>query len=302
MRIMRVAAVALLGIGMAAGSLTVASPASAAPRTSVNNCGTLEVKPADLVLACADANSMLTDLRWTGWSNGRARGVGTYEVNDCEPTCVAGTTREYRVKVRLDQPKVQSGTRVFTRVVVAYVKSGPSGRKVQAWRLLPYSPQQAAQAPSEAVTPSASAPAAPESTASAAPTASVAPTASATATPTVTATPTPTVSVAAIAPPTASLQTSERFQTSKLRLTIVANSKAGGDRQGIRSVVVYRPNEYNAEVRTDAQYVGAETANQNEWTALLGCSSTMKDTLRIVVTANDGQTTTLREAVRPTSC
>ena len=301
MRIGRMAAVALLSIGMSAGALTVASPASAASRTSVNNCGQLEVKPTDLVLACADANSMLTDLRWTGWSNGRAKGVGTYEVNDCQPTCVAGKTRSYAVRVKLDQPKVQEGKRVFTRVVVAYVKASPSGRRYGAWRLPVYSAQQAA--PAATAAPTASATAAPAPTATAAATPAAAPTASAAAVATPTPTPTATAPVV-VAAPSATLQTSERFQTSKLRLIIAANSAAGGDRRGIRSVSVFRPNEYNAEIETKASYIGAETANQNEWSALLTCDSSGrdKDTLRIVVTANDGQTTTLREAVRPTSC
>ena len=84
----------------------------------------------------------------------------------------------------------------------------------------------------------------------------------------------------------------------------MADSKAGGDRKGIRSVSVFRPNEYNAEIETKASYIGAETANQNEWSAILTCDRTSreKDTLRIVVTANDGQTTTLREAVQPSTC
>ena len=303
MRIARMAAVALLGIGMSAGVLAAASPATAASRTSVNNCGTLEVKPTDLVLACADANSMLTDLKWSGWSNGRAKGVGTYEVNDCQPTCVAGKTRSYPVRVKLDQPKVQEGKRVFTRLVVAYAKASPTGRKYGVWRLPAYSAQQAAAAPTP--TPTASAAATPAASPTSSPTVTPTPTASATVTPTPTATPSATATAAVtVAAPTAALQTSERFQTSKLRLIVTANAAAGGDRKGIRSVSVYRPNEYNAEIETKASYVGQETANQNEWSALLTCDRTNKDkdTLRIVVTANDGQTTTLREAVRPTSC
>ena len=139
MRIARMAAVALLGIGMSAGVLAAASPATAASRTSVNNCGTLEVKPTDLVLACADANSRLTDLKWSGWSNGRAKGVGTYEVNDCQPTCVAGKTRSYPVRVKLDQPKVQEGKRVFTRELIEaaveeFAKRGLLGTARVEWK------------------------------------------------------------------------------------------------------------------------------------------------------------------------
>ncbi len=298
MRIRHMAVVALLSIGVTAGSLAVAAPASSASQASVNNCGRLEVKPTDLVLACADANSMLTDLRWSGWSNGRAKGVGTYEVNDCKPTCVAGKTRSYAVRVKLDQPKVQEGNRVFRRVIVSYVKSSPTGRKYGRWILPAYSSQQAAPAPTPTPTPT------PSATATATPSPSASAT---TAMATAVATPTPTrteSAAAVVTAPTATLQTSERFQTSKLRLIITANSAAGGDRKGIRSVSVYRPNEYNAELETKGSYIGAETANQNEWSALLTCDSSakFKDTLRIVVTTNDGKTTTLRETVRPSTC
>lgn len=300
MRTLRVATATLLGIGLAASSLGLSGSASAAPRTSVNNCGELEVKPTDLVLACADANAMLTDLKWSGWSNGRAKATGTYEVNDCTPTCVAGKTRAYPVRVKLDRPKVQSGSRVFTLVVVTYVKATPTGRPSGTFRLGAYSPEQAAPSPSVTAAPAPAAPAAPAPTASAAPTATA--TATPTATPTVTPTPTPTVAAGTV--PVAALVKSERFQSSKLRLSITATSSAGGDRKGIRSVTVYRPNEYNAELDTKASYTGAETANQDEWTAILSCDATarFKDTLRIVVTANDGATTTLRGNVTPTSC
>lgn len=296
MKAVRITTAILLGLGLSAGTLAIATPATAAPRTSVNHCGQLEVKPADLVLSCADASTMLTDLRWTRWSNGSAKATGSYEVNDCSPTCVAGTTREYRAKVTLSVPKVQAGKRVFTKATITFTKAGPNGRRAITWRSGTYAPQ--SSTPAAAPSSAASSPA-PSTSATPAPAASTAaPSASATAK----ATATPTV--AAIAAPTAILQKSEVFQTSKLRLSITADSKAGGDRQGIRSITVYRPNEENAELPTKASYVGDETANKNEWTALLSCdrSGASKDTLRIVVTANDGQTTTLREKVQPTFC
>lgn len=47
-------------------------------------------KPSTLVLSCADANSMLTALRWTDWGDATAYATGKVTWNDCTPTCVSG--------------------------------------------------------------------------------------------------------------------------------------------------------------------------------------------------------------------
>lgn len=297
--LMRSATALVATVALGAGMVAVGTgAASAASRTKVNNCGTLEIKPTDLVFTCADANSMLTEMKWSGWSNGRAKGRGVYEVNDCKPTCVAGTTRSYPVRVNLVKPAEQSGERVLTVAVVTFGKKSPEGKKKMRVTLAPYSPATPEPAPS------ATASSAPEPSASTAPS----PTASASATPTPTAsatpTPTATATTAAIAPPALKLVKSEVFQSSKVRLNITASSKAKGGNKGIKSVTVYRANDEGAEITYRASYIGTDTANQDEWTALLTCdrNNTQGDTVRIVATATDGQTTTIREAIQPSSC
>ena len=58
-----------------------------------------EVEPADYILTCADANSVLARLVWTSWTARQAVATGVDELNDCTPDCAAGTFRNYPVVV-----------------------------------------------------------------------------------------------------------------------------------------------------------------------------------------------------------
>ena len=48
------------------------------------------VRPASIVLACADANYWIDGLRWRGWGSATARASGRIHFNDCNPNCAAG--------------------------------------------------------------------------------------------------------------------------------------------------------------------------------------------------------------------
>jgi hypothetical protein len=71
-------------------------------------------------------------------------------------------------------------------------------------------------------------------------------------------------------------------------VTITA-SNGSGYRKGIKSVVVERPNEYNAWIDTDAAWLGSETGQGDQWTVQPAGSrqQRFKDTLRITVVADD---------------
>lgn len=281
--------VSLVAIGalMVGGIALAAGPASAVERAQVNNCGQLEVKPTDLVLACADANAMLTELTWRGWSNSRATGVGTYEVNDCEPTCVAGTTRSYPVRVVLGAPKVQDGTRVLSKVTMTFTKKSPGRKKKVSTRLTPYRANVQQPTPTPTATPVA------EPSPSATPVAP-APTAAVTAGPTPTPTPTATATALAIAPPAVTITERKRLQGSA-RYTLTASSKARGGTKGITSVTAYQANDENAELPTKGTYLGDDAGDGNIWNVSVSCNPLWGDTIRIVVKATDGQVTTIRE-------
>jgi hypothetical protein len=70
-------------------------------------------------------------------------------------------------------------------------------------------------------------------------------------------------------------------------------------RKGIRSIVVERPNEYNAWIDEDATWLGPETGQGNQWTVQPPGSRTQrfKDTLRITATADGGSKKVIETAV-----
>jgi len=79
----------------------------------VIDCGkslsTLEVRPASLLLACADGTAGLQDLTWSHWgtaitatgSMGTATGAGEFFLNECNPNCAQGHDQTYPVQVTL---------------------------------------------------------------------------------------------------------------------------------------------------------------------------------------------------------
>ena len=72
------------------------------------------VRPAEIVVACADANFYVNRMRWTA-TEAVASGVG--RLNDCKPNCAAGHFHSAPLTIRLSRV-VQSvpGRRQFSRV------------------------------------------------------------------------------------------------------------------------------------------------------------------------------------------
>jgi hypothetical protein len=56
-------------------------------------------EPTSYVLYCADANAMLSSLKWTAWGDATAYATGVAKWNDCTPTCAAGTWKQQPVTV-----------------------------------------------------------------------------------------------------------------------------------------------------------------------------------------------------------
>jgi hypothetical protein len=71
------------------------------------------VRPASVVVTCADANFYLTGLRWKRWDGSRAVATGIAHVNDCTPYCAAGKFHTYPAELRLSAPLACTGRRVF---------------------------------------------------------------------------------------------------------------------------------------------------------------------------------------------
>jgi len=81
-------------------SLAAASASAAGHPTALPNClGKPTVRPASIVLACADANFGVKKLSWIGWGGSRAAATGVAYANDCTPNCAAGHFHNYNAVI-----------------------------------------------------------------------------------------------------------------------------------------------------------------------------------------------------------
>ena len=128
------------------GSLAVAAQASAAnqpdpKKTYIVNCqGALDYRPTQIVLACGDAGVYFTDVTWSRWTMNGARGIGTLNVNTCEPTCTAGNIETYKnVRLRLggdaSGPGFGTFVNTFTSLTGVFQGNGPALAQSSTWTL-----------------------------------------------------------------------------------------------------------------------------------------------------------------------
>ncbi len=112
----------------------VREPAAGAahPRVVVFNCtGQPQIRPGSFVLTCADSNSYLTGLSWSGWTAGAALGTGTWHINNCTPDCAHGHFLTYPVDVTFWRPRPVTnnpGERSFTRITLSETSPLGQGR------------------------------------------------------------------------------------------------------------------------------------------------------------------------------
>lgn len=133
----------------AAGALltiAVAGQAGAAEqpdpkKTYVVNCqGTLDYKPKQIVLACADAGVYVGNITWRKWTMNGASGTGTLFVNSCNPTCSAGNVETYKgVRLRLSGaasgPGLGTFVNTFTTLTGTFQGQGPVLTSSATWTL-----------------------------------------------------------------------------------------------------------------------------------------------------------------------
>ncbi|HWG64797.1 MAG TPA: hypothetical protein VG253_24190 [Streptosporangiaceae bacterium] len=102
-------------------------PPAVAANTVVFNClRQAKAEPANFILTCADADSVLAHLSWASWTSGRAVATGVHELNDCTPNCAVGKFRSYPAVVtfwRSEPVAGHPGEDYFTRITVHY--TGP---------------------------------------------------------------------------------------------------------------------------------------------------------------------------------
>lgn len=112
----------------------------------VGDCKHSQVKPAQVVIYCADANGLLKGMRWSSFGGSTARGTGDYSFNDCSPDCAAGHFHSYPVTVTLSQPKRCPDGHDDYRLATALYSSktrrpsGPAGKAGQPGKLSLFCP------------------------------------------------------------------------------------------------------------------------------------------------------------------
>jgi len=119
----------VVAFALLAGAAWTVPSAGAATRTvlatQVACRASFQVRPHEIVLACADENAYFGALRWTSWTAAVARGDGAYMLNPCSPTCASSNVRNQgRVRVVASRPRTAHGTRFFSRLSVTLVKNG----------------------------------------------------------------------------------------------------------------------------------------------------------------------------------
>src|SRR5215469_7592750 len=104
------------------------SPSAAASPVWFNCAGRGQVKPADYILTCADAGSVLDHLVWTRWTAQQAVATGVHELNNGIPNRAEGKFIDYPAVVTLWRSEPvpgHPGERYFTRITVRYTGSRP---------------------------------------------------------------------------------------------------------------------------------------------------------------------------------
>jgi hypothetical protein len=83
------------------------------------------VRPSEIVLACADAGLGVRRLRWLGWGEPTAAGIGTAFANDCTPNCAAGHFHTYRAVLLLSGRQRCGTATAYRTATVAIVGKAP---------------------------------------------------------------------------------------------------------------------------------------------------------------------------------
>ena len=103
-----------------------AADAGAKPPLLISNCLKAKFKPAKVTIACGDASLGARQMTWSKWAQKTALGTGTGLVNDCDPDCVHGTTRDAPMQLLLSHPRTcDNGQRLFTKLRYTWTSGSP---------------------------------------------------------------------------------------------------------------------------------------------------------------------------------
>ncbi|GAA4403413.1 hypothetical protein [Tsukamurella soli] len=60
------------------------------------DCGHKSIRPAEIVITCADANNEVVDIDWSVWSTETALGRGVWTINPCIPYCAVVPSSKWK--------------------------------------------------------------------------------------------------------------------------------------------------------------------------------------------------------------
>jgi hypothetical protein len=72
------------------------------------------IRPAEIVLACADYGIRVEHSRWLSWSPQRATGIGLIIADDCVPYCALGHEHSQHADLTLSGPTHFRGAWVYS--------------------------------------------------------------------------------------------------------------------------------------------------------------------------------------------
>lgn len=103
-----------------ATTILAAPPASIAP---CSGNASQPARPTLLYIGCATSNSTVTTITWSRWGASGAYGMGTYNVNNCQPDCAGGKYTSVPAAIVVSDPL--GG--VFQDITVTPMSGGPLG-------------------------------------------------------------------------------------------------------------------------------------------------------------------------------
>ena len=116
------------------GATAGASPAtttSQGVKVAIEDCGqgAALIRPASLVLACADQGAWAKNLTWSSWSETKATATGTLTWHVCTPNCAQSTKWDSTgAEVILTDPVSEPGNEVlFTKLELRVTGATPAG-------------------------------------------------------------------------------------------------------------------------------------------------------------------------------
>ena len=79
--------------------------------------------PASFVLACGDANTILTHLQWSRWGQSPAHATGSLVENNCTPDCADGRDVQYPASPTVST--IAGGRYTYMHVSAPQAPGGP---------------------------------------------------------------------------------------------------------------------------------------------------------------------------------